>query len=149
MTFSYTPKHRRTKTNISESSSSSSRPNRSLSSTAKCVFRTAEVTFLGYRVSGESSRQLEEPAADLEACPAPKTVRQLRRFLRLLNFYRRFLPHAATTQAPIHDVLAGPRVKGRTLSLGHRCSVQPSTSARRVCNAQPLWHTQTPHQHSP
>jgi hypothetical protein len=30
----------------------------------------------------------------------------------MLNFYRRFLPHAAATQAPLHDVLSGPRIKG-------------------------------------
>jgi hypothetical protein len=30
----------------------------------------------------------------------------------MLNFYRRFLPQAAGTQAPLHDVLSGPRVKG-------------------------------------
>jgi len=30
----------------------------------------------------------------------------------MLNFYRRFLPHAATTQAPLHNVLSGPKVKG-------------------------------------
>jgi hypothetical protein len=30
----------------------------------------------------------------------------------MLNFYRRFLPHAAATQARIHYVLSGPRVKG-------------------------------------
>jgi hypothetical protein len=30
----------------------------------------------------------------------------------MLNFYRRFLPHAAATQAPLHDVLSGFRVKG-------------------------------------
>jgi cleavage and polyadenylation specificity factor subunit 1 len=30
----------------------------------------------------------------------------------MLNFYRRFLPQAAATQAPLHDVLSGPRVKG-------------------------------------
>jgi cleavage and polyadenylation specificity factor subunit 1 len=29
----------------------------------------------------------------------------------MLNFYRRFLPHAASSQAPLHDVLSGPRVK--------------------------------------
>jgi hypothetical protein len=33
----------------------------------------------------------------------------------MLNFYRRFLPHAAATQAPLHDVLSGPRVKGSQL----------------------------------
>jgi cleavage and polyadenylation specificity factor subunit 1 len=30
----------------------------------------------------------------------------------MLNFYRQFLPHAAATQAPLHDALSGPRVKG-------------------------------------
>ena len=30
----------------------------------------------------------------------------------MLNFYRRFLPHAAATQAPLHTLLAGPRTKG-------------------------------------
>jgi cleavage and polyadenylation specificity factor subunit 1 len=30
----------------------------------------------------------------------------------MLNFYRRFIPHAAATQAPLHDVLSGPKVKG-------------------------------------
>jgi hypothetical protein len=78
---------------------------------AKCVFRAAEVTFLGYKVSGEGSRQLEDRAANLQACPPSKKVQELRRFLGMLNFYRRFLPHAATTQALLHDVLAGPRVK--------------------------------------
>jgi hypothetical protein len=28
------------------------------------------------------------------------------------NFYRRFLPQAAATQAPLHALLAGPRIRG-------------------------------------
>jgi cleavage and polyadenylation specificity factor subunit 1 len=30
----------------------------------------------------------------------------------MLNVYRRFLPHAAATQASLHAILSGPRVKG-------------------------------------
>jgi hypothetical protein len=30
----------------------------------------------------------------------------------MLNFYSRFLPQAAATQPPLHDVLSDPRVKG-------------------------------------
>jgi hypothetical protein len=30
----------------------------------------------------------------------------------MLNFYRRFLPHAAAHQTPLQDVLSGPRIKG-------------------------------------
>ena len=30
----------------------------------------------------------------------------------MLNFYRRFLPHAASTQAPLHNIFSGPKTKG-------------------------------------
>jgi hypothetical protein len=30
----------------------------------------------------------------------------------MLNFYLRFVPHAASSQAPLHDVLSGPKFKG-------------------------------------
>jgi hypothetical protein len=79
---------------------------------AKCVFRAPEVTFLGYKVSAEGSQPLEERVTHLQDCAPPKTASQLRRFLGIVNFYRRFLSNAAATQAPLHDVLSGPRVKG-------------------------------------
>jgi hypothetical protein len=44
--------------------------------------------------SGPSSRLLP-----------PKTASQLRRFFGMLKFYRRFLPHADTTQAPGRNTL--------------------------------------------
>jgi cleavage and polyadenylation specificity factor subunit 1 len=34
-----------------------------------------------------------------------------RRFFGMLNFYHRFLPHAAALQAPLHDILSGPKAK--------------------------------------
>jgi cleavage and polyadenylation specificity factor subunit 1 len=78
---------------------------------AKCVFKASEVIFLGYKVSAEGSLPLDKRVAHLQDCP-PKTISQLRRFLGMLNFYRRYLPQAAVTQAPVHDVISGPRVKG-------------------------------------
>jgi hypothetical protein len=51
--------------------------------------------------------------AHLQDCLPPKTASQLRRYVGMLNFYRRFLPHAAAaTQAPLHAALSDPRVKG-------------------------------------
>jgi hypothetical protein len=79
---------------------------------AKCVFSAPQVTFLGYKVSSEGSRPLEERVTNLRDCPPPKTASQLRRFLGMLNFNRRFLTHDAATQAPLHAALSGPRVKG-------------------------------------
>jgi hypothetical protein len=79
---------------------------------AKCVFRALEVTLLGYKVSTEGSQPLEERVTHLQDCQFPKTASELRRFLGMPTFDRRFLLHAAGTQAPLHDVLSGPRVKG-------------------------------------
>jgi len=79
---------------------------------SKCVFRVPEISFLGYKISSMGSQPLPERIADLQACPPPKTVSQLRRFLGMLNFYRRFLPHAATIQVPLHDALSGPEFNG-------------------------------------
>jgi hypothetical protein len=78
----------------------------------KCMFRASKVTFLGYKVSAEGSRPLEDRATYLQDFPPPKTVIQLRRFLAILNFHRRFLPHAA---APRHHSMtfspaSAPRV---------------------------------------
>jgi hypothetical protein len=72
---------------------------------SKCVFRVPEISFLGYKISCTGSQPIPERVADLQACPPPKTVAQLRRFLRILNFYRRFLPRAASLQAPRHDIV--------------------------------------------
>jgi hypothetical protein len=82
------------------------------SSSTKSVFRAPEVTFLGYKVSAERSQPLEVRVTHLQDCNPPKTASQLRRFLGMLNFYRRFLPHTAATEAPLHYALSCPRVKG-------------------------------------
>jgi hypothetical protein len=42
----------------------------------------------------------------------PHTVKGLREFLGMINFYRRFIPRAAVIQAPLNDLLQG-NAKGR------------------------------------
>ena len=78
---------------------------------SKYVFRAAEFTFLGYRISSKGSQPLPDRAANLQACPLLQTIRQPRMFLGMSNFYRRFVPNAAATKAPLHALLAGPRTK--------------------------------------
>jgi len=82
-----------------------------LLNTAKCVFGAAEVTFLGYTVSAEGTWPLEEKVAAIYRFQRPVLVKD-RRFLVMLNFYRRFIPHAASIQVPLHATLPGPKVKG-------------------------------------
>lgn len=78
----------------------------------KCTFGQPQVTFLGYSVSGEGVRPLDEKVHAIQQFPPPQTVRGLRRFLGMLNFYRRFLKNAAEHQAPLNDLLVGQDMKG-------------------------------------
>lgn len=79
---------------------------------AKCVFGADEVSFLGYRVSAAGTRPPEDRIQALRDFPPPKTVQGMRRFLGMVNFYRRFLPDAAKFQAPLIDAVAAIQGKG-------------------------------------
>lgn len=79
--------------------------------TSKCVFAVPEVKFLGYMVSSAGIKPLNDKVQAIREFPIPKNVKELRRFLGMLNFYRRFIPNAARIQAPLHTLLTGS-VKG-------------------------------------
>lgn len=75
--------------------------------TAKCVLGVREVTFLGYSISESGTKPLESKVQAIKDFPIPTTIRQLRAFLGMINFYRKFLPRAADVQAPLHALLTG------------------------------------------
>ncbi|CAB0040261.1 unnamed protein product [Trichogramma brassicae] len=77
----------------------------------KCQIGRSEVVFAGYLIS---ERGFEPPAAKVEAIarfPKPSDSTQLRRFIGMLNFYRRCLPRAAELMSPLTDLLRGLQKK--------------------------------------
>ena len=81
---------------------------------AKCVLGSSKVTFLGFHVSADGCSPLPDKVAAINNFPPPKTIKDLRRFLGMLNFYRQHIPHAASTQAPLNALLQGPDIKSST-----------------------------------
>ncbi|CAK1599381.1 unnamed protein product [Parnassius mnemosyne] len=79
--------------------------------TAKCIPGQPEVTFLGYHVSAAGTKPLESKVETIRQYPVPKKVKELRSFLGMLNFYRRFVSNAAQLQAPLNDVFSGSKIK--------------------------------------
>lgn len=107
-----------------------------LINTSKCVFGVNEVTFLGYQISEFGTKPLKSKVQAINDFPPPKTVKELRRFLGMLNFYRRFLPNAAKIQAPLNALLTGsvkashPIVlSGDTLVAFNQCKESLSNAA--------------------
>ncbi|XP_023247771.1 uncharacterized protein LOC111643797 [Copidosoma floridanum] len=72
----------------------------------KCEFGNTELIFLGHLVSSKGSQPCSEKIEAILDFPLPVTVADLRRFLGLVNFYRRWLPQAASAQAPLFDYTA-------------------------------------------
>jgi len=75
----------------------------------KCNFGQTEVKFLGYLVTPRGIQPLPTRVQALQDFPLPKTAKELRRFLGMINFYRRFIPEAAKKQAPIHNLLGAKK----------------------------------------
>lgn len=79
---------------------------------SKCAFGQAKVSFLGHDVSAAGIRPLNTKVQAIQDYPVPKNIKDLRRFLGMINFYRKFLPAAASIQAPLNKILTGLKIKG-------------------------------------
>ncbi|KRZ51160.1 Retrovirus-related Pol polyprotein from transposon 17.6 [Trichinella nativa] len=78
----------------------------------KCILAVPSLCFLGHTVDANGIRPLPDKVQAVKAYPASKTRRELRRFLGMVNFYRRFLPHIATTLALLDAISsAAPSTK--------------------------------------
>lgn len=71
----------------------------------KCTFAVEKVIFLGYKVSANGTQPLLTKAQAVLDFPRPTNTQELRRFLGMLNFYRRFIPNSAQSQALLNEYL--------------------------------------------
>ncbi|XP_076660087.1 uncharacterized protein LOC143363376 [Halictus rubicundus] len=76
---------------------------------AKCVFGVSEIEFLGYSVTRDGVKPLPERVEAIGEFPRPDTIKVLRRFLGMVNFYRRFISGAASLMKPLHELLKGSK----------------------------------------
>ncbi|GFW94078.1 retrovirus-related Pol polyprotein from transposon opus [Trichonephila clavipes] len=80
---------------------------------SKSVMGAAQVEYLGFLITAEGSRPLPEKVQAILNYKLPETIHDLRTFLGMINFYRRYLKDAAKTQAPPHELLKGAKKKDR------------------------------------
>lgn len=79
--------------------------------TGKCVFCKPEIEFLGFLVTHEGAKPLPSKVNQIAEFPRPSNKGQLRRFLGMLNFYRRCIPRAAEHQKPLHALVGTAKKK--------------------------------------
>ncbi|KRX51666.1 Transposon Tf2-6 polyprotein [Trichinella sp. T9] len=104
----------------------------------KCILAVPSLPFLGHTVDANGIRPLPDKVQAVKAFPAPKTGRELRRFLGMVNFYRRFLPHIATTLAPL-DAIASTAASTK-ITLTHDQLQAFNAAKDALANATMLHH---------
>ncbi|XP_059210478.1 uncharacterized protein LOC131989303 [Centropristis striata] len=104
----------------------------------KCAVGRREVRYLGYHLGGGQVRPQVDKTAAIAACPRPKSKKEVRRFLGLAGYYRRFIPNFAELTSPLTDLTR----KGASdpVQWTERCQVSLERVKQTLCG-EPLLHT--------
>jgi len=70
----------------------------------KCRFCVPELKYLGHIVNRQGVRTDPEKIKAIGQWPTPSTVRQIRQFVGLASWYRRFIPDFSATAAPLTNL---------------------------------------------
>jgi len=71
---------------------------------SKCKFAAKSIEFLGYVLSADGLRPLPTKLRAIREYPTPQNEHDVRRFMGLANFFRRFVPKFAEKARAINDL---------------------------------------------
>ena len=77
----------------------------------KSIFAAAETEYLGYMLTREGVKPQASKIKAILNIAVPETVRQLRGFVGIVNFYRDMWPKRAETMKPLTDLINKKREK--------------------------------------
>lgn len=74
---------------------------------SKCKFGYQELKILGNIIDTKGIRPTEEGLDSIKKFPSPKTIKELRSFLGLANYFRKFIPKFSNISKPLTDLTKG------------------------------------------
>ena len=100
----------------------------------KCIFFQKEVSFLGHLISEEGVRTSPEKVKCIQEWPIPTNISELRSFIGLCSYLRRFIPEFSNICKPLHILTE----KGGNFEWTEKCDVAFHTLKQALISAPVL-----------
>lgn len=101
----------------------------------KCKFHQRELVFLGHTVSAAGIQTNKKKVEEILKAKPPGCVSQLRSFLGLTNYYRRFIDRYAEIAAPLYAAISGV---DKPMQWTDNCQNSFQELKNKLCNAPVL-----------
>lgn len=105
---------------------------------AKCKFARGTVMFLGYEIGSGIMKPNEAKVRAIQEYPRPTTKKEVRKFIGLISYYRRFVPRFSEKSAALTDLLRGKPRQGK-VAWSQECENSFLELREALCNA-PVIH---------
>jgi hypothetical protein len=99
----------------------------------KCEFMRKEFSYLGHVIGQNSVRPDEKRIDAVQNFPEPRTTRELKRFLGVAGYYRRFIPNFSKIDKPLKELL-----KKNTLYIWDDKTEKTFVTVKTTLTTQPL-----------
>jgi hypothetical protein len=103
----------------------------------KCTIGAKEITFCGHRISQGRIQPMQDKINIIKDWPMPTNVHEVRQFLGLASYYRKFIKNFARIALPLFDLLkemdpVARKKKFRPIQWNAQCSIAFTELKRRL-----------------
>lgn len=70
----------------------------------KCQFLRKETNYLGFKITTDGIKPETEKVETIRSLPAPINVKEIRSFIGMISYYRRFIPNMSNIATPLIEL---------------------------------------------
>ena len=100
---------------------------------SKCDFFKKHIHYLGHLISADGIRPLKDKLDTIHDMPAPRNSKEVKQFLGLVGYYRKFVPHFAVLLRPLTKLTC----KDKVFKWTHKCRKAFNALKESLCE-QPI-----------
>ena len=106
---------------------------------SKCDFFKKHIHYLGHLISADGIRPLKDKLDTIRDMPAPCNPKEVKQFLGLVGYYRKFVPCFAALSRPLTKLTC----KDKVFEWTHECQKAFNTLKESLCDQPILKYTDT------